>query len=110
MDPHGFTARMARKVVAFGRRRLFEGEPFTSPLYRAYTKARLEHLASLDLDISKKNVLEVDAGIGMLTKFFEERSCTVLSTDGNPRNVKAMQSKYAWRKVELLDLDRTSDI
>src|SRR5216684_2962091 len=34
-------------------------------------RARLEHLESLQLDLTRKRVLEVGAGIGLLTEWFE---------------------------------------
>lgn len=68
-------------------------------------KARLDHLASMGLDLSNKTVLEVGAGIGKLTGFFEERNCHVLSTEARPDNVKVFRDRYPKRHVELVDLN-----
>jgi SAM-dependent methyltransferase len=65
----------------------------------------LEHLASLGLDLEGKSVLEVGAGIGLHTEFFEARGCRVLSTDGNPDNVAEIRRRYPHRQARLLDLD-----
>jgi len=111
MDFRTVLANLLRKVVAVGRRLLYgEGGVFLSPSYGAINEARLDHLASLRLDLSRKSVLEVGAGIGLLTRFFEDRDCKVLSTDGNPENIRVMQRKYPRRRIEYLDLDRASDL
>jgi len=56
------------------RRKLFVREPkfagFLEPNALALNQARLNHLATLDLPIDGKSVLEVGAGIGLLTGFF----------------------------------------
>ncbi len=82
-----------------------EFDVFLTPEAFAINKARLEHLASLGLDLHQKTVLEVGAGIGLHTEFFEARGCTVLSTDGNPRNVAEMARRYPHRRVQVLDLE-----
>jgi SAM-dependent methyltransferase len=73
-------------------------------------EARLRHLASLGLDLENKTVLEVGAGIGLLTEFFEKRGCIVLSTEGRPENVAEFRRRYPNRKVELLDLEPAADL
>jgi FkbM family methyltransferase len=86
----------------------------TSPAFAAFLEpeaqrinhGRQAHLASLGLDLRPKRVLEVGAGIGLHTAFFEERGCDVLSTDGNPLNVAEMLRLYPHRKIGILDLDR----
>jgi hypothetical protein len=69
-------------------------------------KARLEHLDSLGLPLNEKTVLEVGAGVGRLTHFFETRECTVYSTEGRPENVKENLLRHPYRKgkVETVDL------
>lgn len=49
---------------------------------------RLEHLASLGLDLQGKRVLEVGAGAGELTGFFLDRDATVTSTEPRPENCR----------------------
>jgi SAM-dependent methyltransferase len=56
--------------------------PFDSRAAHIINKARLEHLASLGLNLHDRRVLEVGAGVGLLTHFFEERQCAILSTEG----------------------------
>lgn len=66
----------------------------------------MNHLASLHLPIEGKSVLEVGAGIGLLTGFFEERGCSVLSTDARPELLAEIQKRHPSRRVATLDLER----
>jgi FkbM family methyltransferase len=83
---------------------------FLAPEALEINRARLDHLASLGLDLREKRVLEVGAGIGLHTAFFEERGCDILSTDGSSANVAEMIRRYPHRRVGLLDLDRDVDL
>jgi len=76
----------------------------------AINEARMNHLASLHLPIEGKSVLEVGGGIGLLTGFFEERGCKVLSTDARPENVAEMKRRSPARQVATLDLERPDAI
>lgn len=75
----------------------------------AINKARLDHLATLGLDIKSKKVLEVGAGIGLLTGFFESRGCDILSTDSRDDNLNELKRRYPHRKVMNLDLEKDID-
>jgi SAM-dependent methyltransferase len=66
---------------------------------------RLEHLASLGLDLEGKSVLEVGAGIGNLTHFFLDRGCRVFTTEGRPDNLTILKARYPQIEARLLDLD-----
>ncbi len=79
---------------------------FLEPEALRINQARQQHLAGLGLDLEAKRVLEVGAGIGLHTGFFEERGCDVLSTDANPVNAAEMLRRYPHRKIGVLDLDR----
>ena len=83
---------------------------FIEPEALRINRARQEHLASLGIELHGKSVLEVGAGIGLHTAFFEERGCDVLSTDGNPANVAEMLRLYPHRKLGVLDLDRVVEL
>lgn len=83
---------------------------FLSPEALAINAARLTHLASLGLDISGKSVLEVGAGIGLHTSFFEDLGCSVLCTDGRPENVNEIARRYPHRRTLVLDLDTVEDL
>jgi hypothetical protein len=74
-------------------------------IYKEINKARLEHLASLNLELANSTVLEVGAGVGYLTSFFENLNCQVLSTDARKENVIEHKVRFPHRNVEVLDLD-----
>lgn len=67
--------------------------------------ARLSHLASLGLALNNKTVLEVGSGIGLLTYFFEDRNCSVVSIDARLENVNENLRRHPNRKVSLADLN-----
>lgn len=83
---------------------------FVTPEARSLNTARVDHLASLRLDLDRRHVLEVGAGIGLLTEFFLSRGCSVLSTDSRPENVAEMRRRYPGRNVCSLDLERPDEI
>ncbi|MBL1173896.1 FkbM family methyltransferase [Pantanalinema sp. GBBB05] len=73
-------------------------------------KARQDHLAALGLQLAGKTVLEVGAGIGLHTQFFEDLGCSVLTTDGRPENVIEIRRRYPYRQTQVLDLETTTDL
>lgn len=73
---------------------------------RALNRARLQHLDSLQLDLTGKRVLEVGAGIGLLTAWFERQGCSVLVTDGRSDNVAEIGRRFPYRDTRQLDLDK----
>lgn len=80
---------------------------FRNRYYHRLNDRRLEHLASLGLDLAGKRVLEVGAGIGDLTHFFLDRGCEVTITDAREDNLAVAAERYRGERVEtaLLDLD-----
>jgi SAM-dependent methyltransferase len=81
-------------------------EMFDSEDALLINRARQDHLASLGLDLARQSVLEVGAGVGWHTAFFEKLGCTVISTDARPRNVEEHLLRYPYRggRVEVVDL------
>ena len=73
--------------------------------YLRHKQRRLEHLASLGLDIVGKTVLELGAGIGDHTSFFLDRSCEVVATEGRPQNLEILRSRYPGVETIQLDLE-----
>jgi hypothetical protein len=73
--------------------------------YLRHNHRRLEHLASLNLDISSSHILEVGAGIGDHSEFFLDRNCTVVITEGRPENVELLRYRYPKLDVRNLDMD-----
>lgn len=61
---------------------------FHSPGYLRITQRRLEHLASLDLPIRNKRVVDVGAGIGDFTSFYLDRGCSVLAVEPRADNIE----------------------
>lgn len=86
--------------------------PFDKPEYLAINKARLSHLASLGLDLTNKTVLEIGAGIGQLTGFFEERDCRVVSVEGRLENIREYLRKYPERSLvwRISDFDSSNTV
>lgn len=103
-----------RVMLTKVRRRLFERPPrfmpFLEPDAIALNKARMSHLATLGLPIDGKSVLEVGSGIGLLTEFFEERGCSVLSTDARKENVAENKRLHPNRRVARLNLEQAADV
>lgn len=66
---------------------------FRNPRYLRHSSRRLEHLASLQLDLDNKTVLELGAGIGEHSQFFLDRGCSVFSIE--PRDINTAE---IWRR------------
>lgn len=78
---------------------------FTGPGGPEINKARQDHLATLNISIEGKRVLEVGAGIGLHSPFFIERGCDILITDGLKNNVDEAKRRLPDQKVMVLDLE-----
>lgn len=78
---------------------------FCKPKVIKINEARLKHLASLGLSLEGKSVLEVGAGIGMLTHFFEDLGCDVLSTEGREANVLENLRRHPHREGRAKTVD-----
>ena len=78
---------------------------FLDPDALIINQARQEHLASLDLDLDGKTVIEVGAGIGLHTDFFLKRGCEVTVTDGASVNVGEIKRRHPGLRSFVLDLE-----
>ena len=67
---------------------------FQSDHYLRHNARRLEHLASLNLPLRGKRVLEVGAGIGDHTSFYVDRGCTVTTTEVRPENLLLIEQRF----------------
>jgi len=105
-----YNASMLTRINEAIFRRTHRYWPFLEPNALAINAARMNHLASLHLPIEGKSVLEVGAGIGLLTGFFEERGCKVLSTDARPDLLAEIKRRHPARKVATLDLEQPDGI
>lgn len=81
---------------------------FISDNYQRHNHRRLEHLASLCLNVAGSTVLEVGAGIGDHTSYFLDRGCEIVTTDARYENVKILRTRYPGIKALQLDLDNPS--
>jgi SAM-dependent methyltransferase len=80
-------------------------EGFETPEAHQINGARLAHLASLDLAVEGKSVLDVGSGPGHLAQFFAARGCHVLSTDARAENVERLRELYPTHKAQQLDVE-----
>jgi len=78
---------------------------FHSDAYLRHTSRRLEHLASLGVDVSGKSVLEVGAGIGDLSHYYVDRGCTITITEGRSVNLAFLRERYPDLDVRSLDVE-----
>jgi hypothetical protein len=78
---------------------------FGSDHYTRHNQRRLEHLATLELPLAGRSVIEVGAGIGDHTSFFLDRGCSVITSEGRSGNVELLRRRYPSTSVRLLDLD-----
>ncbi len=80
-------------------------EVFRSDHYLQHNQRRQEHLASLNLPIAGRSVLELGAGIGDHTTFFLDRNCTICVTDGRPEHIEILRDRFEGLRIELINLD-----
>jgi SAM-dependent methyltransferase len=78
---------------------------FDSPDALAINRARLEHLAELNLPIGGKSVLDVGCGVGHLSRFFGERDCHVMCVDARPENLARLQSLYPGTRTQVANVE-----
>ena len=78
---------------------------FGSDHYTRHNQRRLEHLATLDLPLAGRSVIEVGAGIGDHTSFFLDRGCSIVASDGRPENVELLRGRHPSISVRQLDVD-----
>jgi SAM-dependent methyltransferase len=83
---------------------------FLKPNALAINQARQDHLESLGFPMSPGTVLEVGAGIGLHTKFFVDRGCSVTITEGREDNLQEIRSRWPDNPALLLDMDQDLSI
>jgi SAM-dependent methyltransferase len=83
-------------------------EVFDSTAALAINRARLQHLASLELPLEFKTVLDVGCGVGHLSGFFVERGGRVTGVDARPENLARLESLYPGRETHVADVERDS--
>jgi SAM-dependent methyltransferase len=80
-------------------------EIFHSDWYLQLTARRLEHLASLRLEVAGATVLEVGAGVGDQSHYYISRGARVTITDARPDTVEYLKSRYPGCKVLCVDIE-----
>lgn len=83
---------------------------FHADSYLRHNARRLEHLASLGLEIRGKSVLEVGAGIGDHSHFFLDRDCQLTITDVRKENLEYLRDRYPDVRIERLDMEAPRDL
>lgn len=83
-------------------------ETFHSFKYLRHNARRLEHLASLQLPLAGKSVLEVGAGAGDHSHFFLDRGCPMLITEAREENLQIIRQRYPQARAQALDMERPS--
>src|SRR5437870_2171853 len=78
---------------------------FSNYWYIRHNQRRQEHLASLNLDLFDKTVLEVGAGIGDHSSFWVDRSCKLLITEARIENLNLIKERFPDEQVQQLNLD-----
>ena len=68
-------------------------ECFDTPEAVDLNAARLTHLATLELPLTGRRVLEVGAGVGRLTGFFLGRGCSIIATEAREENLDELRRR-----------------
>jgi len=98
----------ARRQVSAERRPEGGGvESFDTDAALELNKARLTHLASLDLSIDGRAVLEVGGGVGRLTGFFVDRGCSVVVTEARAENVTELRRRLPTVDARKADVEES---
>lgn len=80
-------------------------EIFSYYLYQIHNARRLEHLATLGLDLHHRSVLDIGAGVGDLTAFFINRGCTVTALEGRPASAAILRRRLPSVRVIEADIE-----
>ena len=67
-------------------------------------RARIAHINSLGLELSKSRVLDVGCGVGHFTRYYTELECQVVGVDGRPDNIAAMRKLYPGIEGHVMDV------
>jgi Methyltransferase domain len=81
-------------------------EIFHSLVYLRHNARVQEHLASLELPLAGRSVLELGAGIGDHSTFFLDRGCPMTIVEGRRENVDVIRERLPDEQVIRLDLDQ----
>jgi SAM-dependent methyltransferase len=102
LNSNGFKLEESREIAIGHGDLLFRrekpiGNPdpaFSSKGYLDINNARIEHLASLELPLKNKTILELGSGPGDITNFLIEQGSYVTSIDARAENILAAKLKH----------------
>jgi SAM-dependent methyltransferase len=83
---------------------------FHSDHYLRHNARRLEHLASLQIPVAGKSVLEVGAGIGDHSHFYLDRGCKLTTTEARSENLDYLRARYPEADVRFLDMEQSAPV
>ena len=83
---------------------------FHSNHYLRHNSRRLEHLSSLRIRVAGMKVLEVGAGIGDLTNYYQDRACNVFITEALQKNLKYLKKRFPDGNIHFLDMEHPEEI
>ena len=78
---------------------------FDRERFRVHNAARLEHLASLNLPLEGKRVLDLGCGPGDLAQFFVSRGCDVVCIDARQENIDKLRRQYPGLEAHVADVE-----
>jgi 2-polyprenyl-3-methyl-5-hydroxy-6-metoxy-1,4-benzoquinol methylase len=78
---------------------------FFSIHYEEHNRARLDHLASLELPLSHCRVLELGSGPGDHTGFYAQRGCKIVAVDARQDCLDALKERYPDVETRVCDLN-----
>ena len=80
-------------------------ELFDQDIAISINEGRLDHVASLGLDIDGKRVLDVGCGIGHLSRFFAGRGCEVVCVDLREDNIAELRRRHPETEAHVVDIE-----
>ncbi len=81
-------------------------ETFDQKEAQEINRARMAHLASLDLPLAGRKVLDVGCGVGHLAAHLATRGCTVVCVDARPENIASLRTRYPQLEAHVADVER----
>jgi SAM-dependent methyltransferase len=78
---------------------------FHTDHYLRHNARRLEHLASLQIPVAGRSVLEVGAGIGDHSSYYIDRGCRITITETREENLSVLRRRFPAADVQRLDME-----
>lgn len=81
---------------------------FDSPEAIAINEARMSRLASLELPLAGKRVLDVGCGVGHLAAYLAKLGCVMTCVDGREENIALLRQRHPEFEAHVADAERDS--